>query len=312
MSDKLTESQIELLKAPMKVYTRKGPSNVSYPYLKGEDVIARLNDVFDHAWSSEVTPVSVTDTWIVVKASISYGGITKEAFGGSAILMKRDTKEPVDLGNSYKSAAINGLKKAAEQFGIGLDASASPPKRSYDEDRSYTGRATGTSTTATATGTVRVAEPKAEAPKAEPDAMAAAVARAKALAKESTASAPPAPVAPPPATSAAPSEDEKLAAALSALGKMKSGEEPAPAAPPAEETTEFASANPFAASYESKTSDIQINAIKKLCEKHGMTESQGIELCVSLGKIEKTEATSAEELSRKEAAAIIRHLTVME
>jgi len=284
--------------------------------MKGEDVIARLNEAFDYDWSCKVDAQNVTETYVVVKVTLSHGAITKEAFGGAQIMMKRNTNEPVDLGNAYKSAATNGIKKAAELFGIGLDSQDKPAaKPAYTPAPAapkvtVTTKAHETPATAAATSTVRVEAPK-NGPAEKPVDF---LARAKALAAETALAPTPAAVAAPPAASTTtPTEAEKLAQALSALDSMKSGGTPTedtPSPAPAPEAPQ--PNNPFATTSGNSPSDIQVNAIKKMCEKLEKTEAEVIALCVSLSKIDPTTATAASALSRKDAAAVIRHLMVME
>jgi len=299
-----TDAQVAILTKPVNVYTRQGPGGIKYPYLKGEDVVSRLNAAFYFEWSSKVSVEAVTEAFVVVKVSLEYKGIIKEAYGGAQIMMKKDTKEPVDLGNAYKSASTNGLKKAAEQFGIGLDmgssvpVSSSPRHSPTTNSTSNTGRAHGASTTAAASTTVKVAPKKS---------VEEALAEMAATPATTPAASPT--VAPENPTPAAP-EAGKLAAAMAALGKLKSGGAPeeAPATVAAQEPPD----NPFLSGGKSGPSDIQINTIKKMCEGKDKAEEDIIAECVQLGKIEPTTAKTAADLTRKDAAVIIRHLTVME
>lgn len=121
----LTDKMIEVLTEDLPVHQRKGPGG-TYPYIKGEDVIRQLNKAFGHAWSSEVIKSEEVYGQVLVMISLSVRPenslqpIVHQGYGSAAIAKKRDTNEVIDIGNTYKSAYTGALKKAAEQFGIGL------------------------------------------------------------------------------------------------------------------------------------------------------------------------------------------------
>lgn len=97
-----------------------------FPYIKGKDVITRLNEAFMWEWSSEVKQTITTDSYIVVLVAVKAGGVEHQAFGGASIhkfTSGENAGQPIDVQNAYKSAFTNALKKAAEQFGIGLETS---------------------------------------------------------------------------------------------------------------------------------------------------------------------------------------------
>lgn len=114
---------MEVLRRPMKQHTKPG---TNYKYVKGSDVISRLNEAFDCMWSSEVMHCEEKYNHILVHIRlivwVEGECISHEGFGSAPIMRKRGSDEVIDIGNNYKSAYTNALKKAAEQFGIGLDS----------------------------------------------------------------------------------------------------------------------------------------------------------------------------------------------
>lgn len=138
----------DILNEELTVYTRKGPGG-SYPYHKGSDVIKQMNKAFGHNWSSTVVTEQEKHNQILILVSVSVQGLdgivaTHHGFGSALLAKKRDTGEVIDVGNSYKSAYTTALKKACEQFGIGLtgedvsDANNTPvPSGGYSKP-SYT------------------------------------------------------------------------------------------------------------------------------------------------------------------------------
>lgn len=119
-----TDSICEVLRRPLQEFSRRGPGG-SYSYHKGSDVIRRLNEAFGHAWSSERLEERVVEDQVLILVSISVINkegdvISHQGYGSAHIARNRGTGVAIDIGNSYKSAYTSALKKAAEQFGIGL------------------------------------------------------------------------------------------------------------------------------------------------------------------------------------------------
>lgn len=118
-----TEEVREVLKRPLTPHTRRGPGG-SYTYFKGSDVLNRLNEAFDHGWSSERLEEKVIEDQVLMLVALTV--MTKEGDSvchhgyGSAEIARNKAGKPINIGNTYKSAFTTALKKAAEQFGIGL------------------------------------------------------------------------------------------------------------------------------------------------------------------------------------------------
>lgn len=116
----------EMLSKAMTVHKKPGAGGRQFDYIKGEDVIARLNEAFEHDWSSKVISHWVTDDKIkqvLVLVEVTAGGASHQGFGGAEIAVYTSGHrqgEPVDTSNSMKGALTNALKNAAKQFGIGL------------------------------------------------------------------------------------------------------------------------------------------------------------------------------------------------
>jgi len=114
---------IEILNGELASHFKPGPGKAKYRYVKGEDVISRLNLAFAHSWSSKVEQVYENGNQIIVLVAVEAQGSVHHGFGGAEIAVYKDGPrkgQPVDMSNTYKSAFTNALKKAAEQFGVGL------------------------------------------------------------------------------------------------------------------------------------------------------------------------------------------------
>jgi hypothetical protein len=120
----LNEKTCEILRRPLTSYQRRGPGG-SYSYHKGSDVIKRLNEAFGHCWSSERLEVEVVEEQVLMLVCLTVyidgDAVVHHGYGSAEIARGRNGGKIVNIGNSYKSAFTNALKKAAEQFGIGLE-----------------------------------------------------------------------------------------------------------------------------------------------------------------------------------------------
>ena len=105
---------------PEDIKQREGRGGKTLDYIEVQKVIQRLNDAFEGKWSFEVKDKDRTDKEVIVLGSLMADDITKEQFGSSDITFSRDSKEPVCIGDDYKAAASDSLKKCAAMFGVGL------------------------------------------------------------------------------------------------------------------------------------------------------------------------------------------------
>lgn len=103
-------------------------SGVELIYLPISEVINRLNKVLGMSnWSFEIISVArdLIDTdeiiaHVSLTATIDGCTITKHGFGGQSVKRQRKDNKPVDLGNDFKGAVSDALKKAAQLLGVGL------------------------------------------------------------------------------------------------------------------------------------------------------------------------------------------------
>lgn len=103
-------------------------SGVELVYLPISEVINRLNRVLGvNGWSFEIIEVkrdSVDQDELIahvcLTANVAGSLVTKHGFGGSQVKRAKSTGRPIDLGNDFKGAVSDALKKAAQQLGIGL------------------------------------------------------------------------------------------------------------------------------------------------------------------------------------------------
>lgn len=103
-------------------------SGVELVYLPVSEVINRLNRVLGvDGWSFEIVSVKRDEldsdeiiAHVVLTAQINGRQIIKHGFGGQMIKRSKKDNKPLDLGNDFKGAVSDALKKAAQLLGVGL------------------------------------------------------------------------------------------------------------------------------------------------------------------------------------------------
>jgi hypothetical protein len=105
-----------------RIKQRKGRSGALLDYIEGHAIIARLNEAFEGQWSFEVYDHQILKEMdeVLVLGKLSAGDITKMQFGSSQITRDRESNEIVSLGDDFKAASTDALKKCATLLGVGL------------------------------------------------------------------------------------------------------------------------------------------------------------------------------------------------
>jgi hypothetical protein len=105
---------------------RKGGASLTY--IPISEVISRLNNVLGvDGWSYAVKGChrdSITPDWIIahvtLTAIIDGSVVHKDGFGGQEVKYMKGGDKPLDLGNEFKGAVSDALKKAAQALGVGI------------------------------------------------------------------------------------------------------------------------------------------------------------------------------------------------
>jgi len=105
---------------PEAIKQREGFSGSVFDYVETHNVILRLNEAFEGKWSFRVVDTKKFDREITVLGEFEAEGFTKQQYGSSEITFRKNTSEPVSLGDDMKAAASDSLKKCATLFGVGL------------------------------------------------------------------------------------------------------------------------------------------------------------------------------------------------
>jgi len=114
---------------------RRARGGQQLQYVSVADFVQRLNEAFAGYWSFDILGNQVIGEHIVVTAKITAPHskyceheVSKTAFGGATIT--RDKKgAALDIGDDFKAAASDALKKAASLLGVGLHIYGLEPGR---------------------------------------------------------------------------------------------------------------------------------------------------------------------------------------
>lgn len=149
-SKRLREENVRLLSElsepfPQEVEKELRKGGAVLIYIPVSEVIARLNRVLGVMnWSSEIVRCerdALDPDFVVAHVRLtadtghgySYGRVTKDGFGGQKIKRTKNG-DIVDLGDEFKGAVSDALKKAAQQFGVSLYLSRSEEALSIEEE----------------------------------------------------------------------------------------------------------------------------------------------------------------------------------
>lgn len=140
MSEPTQQERLEA-EFPAQMLGQVAKGGTKLTYVPVSEVIQRLNDVLGMtAWSWEATRVwrdEVSPDWVLavgrMTATIDGVTSTKSGEGGVKVKYLKDGVTLVDLGDEFKGAASDALKKAAQKFGVALYLSRKPEARRYEE-----------------------------------------------------------------------------------------------------------------------------------------------------------------------------------
>jgi hypothetical protein len=108
---------------PKEVERSLDKGGATLTYIPVSEVIVRLNDVFGPlGWSYTLVKCErdvLDPDFLVAHVSMTVGDITRDGVGGQKI-KRMKSGDIVDLGDEYKGAVSDALKKAAQSFGVGL------------------------------------------------------------------------------------------------------------------------------------------------------------------------------------------------
>lgn len=127
-NNSLNAKQLALLlkKTPAKyIHSRPAKGGGTWDYVSGGYVRKVLNLMFGWDWDFEIISESLQGKQVIVKGRLTCRAqgrtIVKMQFGCKEVMYQRGTETPLNLGNDFKAAATDSLKKCAAELGIASD-----------------------------------------------------------------------------------------------------------------------------------------------------------------------------------------------
>jgi hypothetical protein len=121
-------------------YTRPAKGGGTWTYVSGGYVKKTLNRVFGWRWSFQVVDKWKEDNEVIVQGRLTILNdegepcIIKEDIGNKEIMTKKNSNLPLSIGNDYKSATTDALKRCAYQLGFASDVYAPQEFREFSVD----------------------------------------------------------------------------------------------------------------------------------------------------------------------------------
>lgn len=107
------------------VKTRPAKGGGEWKYVTGGYIKKCLNLMFGWDWDFEIISEQILANQVIVKGRLTCRSngkqIVKMQFGHKEIVCKKNTTDPLDIGNDFKAAATDALKKCAAEIGIAAD-----------------------------------------------------------------------------------------------------------------------------------------------------------------------------------------------
>lgn len=124
----LNQKQLALLlKRTPTQYIKQRPAKGggTWDYVSGGYVRKVLNLMFGWDWDFKILSEQVIGQQVVVKGELTCRvngrSIVKHQFGCKDIMFRKGTTEPLNIGNDFKAAATDALKKCSAEIGIAAD-----------------------------------------------------------------------------------------------------------------------------------------------------------------------------------------------
>lgn len=116
-----------LLKRTPKQYVKERPAKGGgkWKFVSGGYVKKILNLMFGWDWDFEVVSEQIAFGQVIVKGKLTCRSngkeIVKMQFGKKDVVFKKGTQDPLDIGNDFKAATTDALKKCAAELGVAAD-----------------------------------------------------------------------------------------------------------------------------------------------------------------------------------------------
>jgi hypothetical protein len=131
----MDERIIKKLYETFRLSTRQGQGGMTFKYVPNEDVINRMNEVFQGNWSTRVNFRDVVDDQVILEVEVSVidpesgAQFTHTGFGSQQIMRYNSGQNAgkiIDIGNGYKGALAKAIVNACTRWGVGLFKESNP------------------------------------------------------------------------------------------------------------------------------------------------------------------------------------------
>ena len=115
--------------------TRQGQGGMTFKYVPNEDVINRMNEVFNGDWSTFVKFRDVVDDQVILEVEVKVvdpdngRSHSHTGFGSQQIMRYKsgpNANQIIDIGNGYKGALAKAIVNACTRWGVGLFKESNP------------------------------------------------------------------------------------------------------------------------------------------------------------------------------------------
>lgn len=116
-----------LLKRTPQAYIRERPAKGggTWKFVSGGYFRKVLNMMFGWDWDFEIKDKQIVINQVIVEGRLTVRSngttVVKEQIGKKDIVYRKGTETPLDIGNDFKAAATDALKKCAAELGIAAD-----------------------------------------------------------------------------------------------------------------------------------------------------------------------------------------------
>lgn len=120
---------MKALYEPFEVKERRGVGNQTFKYVSSEDIVDRMNKVFQGDWSTEIREEKVVEDQVLMCVRVyardaeSNHEFWQDGYASHPLARYTSGQNQgkiIDIGNSYKSAMSKAIKTAVAKWGVGL------------------------------------------------------------------------------------------------------------------------------------------------------------------------------------------------
>lgn len=126
------EETLKELYEPFELKSRKGVGGKTFNYVPSDDIVDRMNRVFQGNWTTEVMEAKIIEDHVIMRVRVTVtdpksdseeGWFFQEGYASQQVARYTfgdNVGKILDIGNSYKSAMSKAIKTAVAKWGVAL------------------------------------------------------------------------------------------------------------------------------------------------------------------------------------------------